>query len=97
MENRPLDAEFVRLLHEIHGEDIPGHIYRGYTILKKEKSGEPIRHIEVITFKFEAPCKFPFVHINNITSFCSISRVKNDQYGLFSLEWALSGLEWVKI
>ncbi|XP_065219793.1 fatty acid synthase isoform X2 [Planococcus citri] len=46
LENRTLDAEFVRLLHEVHSEDIPGHIYRGYTILKKESQPEPVRHIE---------------------------------------------------
>lgn len=47
LENKTLDAEFVRLLHEVHSEDIPGHIYRGYTIVKKEGQNEPIRHIEV--------------------------------------------------
>nr|WIW72532.1 fatty acid synthase [Kerria lacca] len=44
-ENRPLDAEYIRLMHEIHSENIPGHIYRGYTLLKKEQ-GELMRHIE---------------------------------------------------
>ena len=28
----PVDVEFIKLLHEVHSEEIPGHIYRGYTI-----------------------------------------------------------------
>ncbi|XP_023313670.1 fatty acid synthase-like [Trichogramma pretiosum] len=33
LEKRPTDVEYVRLLHDIHTEDINGHLYRGYTIL----------------------------------------------------------------
>uniref|UniRef100_A0A8D8UL46 Fatty acid synthase n=1 Tax=Cacopsylla melanoneura TaxID=428564 RepID=A0A8D8UL46_9HEMI len=36
LESRPLDVEFVRLFHDIHNEDIAGHVYRGYTILSKK-------------------------------------------------------------
>jgi fatty acid synthase len=39
-------VELIRLLQAIHCEDIPGHIYRGYTLLKKNVT-EPIRDIEV--------------------------------------------------
>ncbi|KAG8225765.1 hypothetical protein J437_LFUL005724, partial [Ladona fulva] len=28
----PVDPEFVALLHKIHSSNIPGHIYRGYTL-----------------------------------------------------------------
>lgn len=33
LESRPIDVEFVKLLHEVHSEEIPGHIYRGFTVL----------------------------------------------------------------
>lgn len=47
MENNPVDAEFVRLLHEVHREDIPGHVYRGYTIVGGTPGQDnPIRQIE---------------------------------------------------
>lgn len=46
LENRSLDAEYVGLMHLIHNEDIAGHIYRGFTVLKKEDN-TPIRSIEV--------------------------------------------------
>ncbi|KAF2904462.1 hypothetical protein ILUMI_01702 [Ignelater luminosus] len=32
---RPLDVEFVRILHQCFGNTIPGHPYRGYTIMSK--------------------------------------------------------------
>ncbi|XP_057319878.1 fatty acid synthase-like [Microplitis mediator] len=47
VESRPLDVEYVRLLQDIHSEDIPGHLYRGYTILSKHTTQENrIRDIE---------------------------------------------------
>ncbi|XP_046739717.1 fatty acid synthase-like [Diprion similis] len=33
LESRPADVEYIGLLHNIHAEEIPGHPYRGYTIL----------------------------------------------------------------
>ena len=33
VESNPVDVEFVRLLHDIHSEEISGHYFRGYTIL----------------------------------------------------------------
>lgn len=33
VESRVTDVEYVRLLQDIHSEDINGHLYRGYTIL----------------------------------------------------------------
>lgn len=29
----PRDDDFIGLLHDIHSSNIPGHSYRGYTIL----------------------------------------------------------------
>ncbi|XP_067015650.2 fatty acid synthase [Anabrus simplex] len=44
VESRPVDAEFVSLLHDLHVENTPGHFYRGYTLLT---SGEKkIRDIQ---------------------------------------------------
>ncbi|XP_050425474.1 fatty acid synthase [Adelges cooleyi] len=41
--SRPLDREYVRLFHDIQADEIPGHIYRGYTILSKNlKINRPI-------------------------------------------------------
>lgn len=40
--------ELIRLFHEVHSDDITGHVYRGYTLLKKSNTEEVIRHIEVI-------------------------------------------------
>ncbi|KAG7203862.1 hypothetical protein KM043_017916 [Ampulex compressa] len=33
VESRPVDAEFISLLHEVHATEVPRHIYRGYTIV----------------------------------------------------------------
>ncbi|XP_063988184.1 fatty acid synthase-like [Diachasmimorpha longicaudata] len=46
VESRPVDVEFIRLLHEIHTEDISGHLYRGYTVLGTTNSEKKIRDIE---------------------------------------------------
>lgn len=33
LETRPLDVEYARLIHDVHSEDIPGHVYRGYSLI----------------------------------------------------------------
>lgn len=35
LESRPLDAEYVGLLHNAQSEETPGYIHRGYTVLAK--------------------------------------------------------------
>ncbi|KAK0072351.1 hypothetical protein PV326_000156, partial [Microctonus aethiopoides] len=40
IESRPLDIEYVKLLHDIHIFDIPGHLYRGYIISGNDISPE---------------------------------------------------------
>lgn len=40
-----MDAEYVRLLHDIHEEEIPGHLYRGYTLVGKTMK-EPVKEIQ---------------------------------------------------
>uniref|UniRef100_A0A146M080 Fatty acid synthase n=1 Tax=Lygus hesperus TaxID=30085 RepID=A0A146M080_LYGHE len=37
IENRPLDAEFVSLLHEVYKKEIPAYLWRGFAIMDKEK------------------------------------------------------------
>lgn len=37
VENRPLDAEFVSLIHEVFKKEIPAYLWRGYAILDKDK------------------------------------------------------------
>lgn len=45
LESRPIDVEFVKLLHEVHSEEIPGHIYRGFSVLTNTE--RKIRDIQV--------------------------------------------------
>ncbi|KAK0083564.1 hypothetical protein PV325_008602 [Microctonus aethiopoides] len=40
IESRPVDVEYVKLLHDIHVDNIFGHSYRGYTILKNDTACE---------------------------------------------------------
>ncbi|XP_076294051.1 fatty acid synthase-like [Lasioglossum baleicum] len=46
VESIPVDVEFVRLLHEVHAEDIAGNMFRGYTILGSKVSEKPPRGIQ---------------------------------------------------
>nr|XP_050845856.1 fatty acid synthase-like isoform X1 [Vespula vulgaris] len=46
IDNRPLDVEFIRLLHDIHHKAIPGHLYRGFTITDLKPSDTKVREIE---------------------------------------------------
>lgn len=47
IESRPVDVEYIRLLHDIHARDIPGHLYRGYTIVGNSAASQKhIREIE---------------------------------------------------
>ncbi|KAG7203853.1 hypothetical protein KM043_017907 [Ampulex compressa] len=46
IESRPLDAEYISLFHAIHAHEIPGHLYRGYSIISAESSGDTVRAIE---------------------------------------------------
>ncbi|KAJ8675796.1 hypothetical protein QAD02_011582 [Eretmocerus hayati] len=46
LEKKPVDAEYVGLLHDIHSEDIKGHLFRGYTLLEPgTETQDPIREI----------------------------------------------------
>lgn len=40
-----MDAEHIRLLHDIHDDEILGHSYRGYTLVGKNIQ-EPVREVQ---------------------------------------------------
>ena len=44
-ESRPVDAEYVRLMHDLQSLDIVGHTYRGYTLLTQD--GRRVRSLKV--------------------------------------------------
>ncbi|XP_046832934.1 fatty acid synthase-like isoform X1 [Vespa crabro] len=46
IDNRPIDVEFIRLLHDIHLKETSGHLSRGYTITSSKSSDEKLREIE---------------------------------------------------
>ncbi|XP_018311540.1 fatty acid synthase [Mycetomoellerius zeteki] len=43
--NHPIDVEYVRLLHDIHADNINGHPWRGYTILQNTLQQDPVKEI----------------------------------------------------
>lgn len=45
--SRPLDKEYIRLLHDVQSEHIPGHIYRGFTIKSKYNTAETSMDFQV--------------------------------------------------
>jgi hypothetical protein len=44
-ESRPVDAEYVRLIHDLQSTEIIGHKYRGYTLLTQ--GGRDLRSTKV--------------------------------------------------
>lgn len=42
---RPLDVEYISLLHCIHNDNIEGHFYRGYTIIGMESSNNNVMNM----------------------------------------------------
>ena len=44
-ESRPVDVEYVRLMHDLQSLDIAGHTYRGYTLLTQD--GRRVRSMKV--------------------------------------------------
>lgn len=41
-----MDVEYIRLLHDIHTDDIQGHLYRGYTIVGSKTAEHSIQEME---------------------------------------------------
>ncbi|XP_018371882.1 PREDICTED: fatty acid synthase-like, partial [Trachymyrmex cornetzi] len=49
--NRPIDVEYICLLHDIHADNVDGHPWRGYTILntlqqERERERDSIKEIQ---------------------------------------------------
>ncbi|GBP54608.1 Fatty acid synthase [Eumeta japonica] len=42
LKSRPMDAEEIGLLHNIHSQDIRGHLARGYTVLDENEEGHTV-------------------------------------------------------
>nr|XP_050846953.1 fatty acid synthase-like [Vespula vulgaris] len=49
IDKRPIDIEFIHLLHDIHRKAIPGHLYRGYMITDIKQFDTKVRGIEYIS------------------------------------------------
>ncbi|XP_014239844.1 fatty acid synthase-like [Cimex lectularius] len=66
VEGQLLDAEFCKLLHEVHKSNIQGHNYRGYILLNKDKSlskNQP-RAVQDVPLKKPLYFYFPGVYAN---------------------------------
>lgn len=48
LEKNPIDDEYVSLLHDIHGEDIVRHLYRGGIIRAKNSAQVLFKEIAVM-------------------------------------------------
>ncbi|XP_015113123.1 fatty acid synthase [Diachasma alloeum] len=46
VENRPVDIEYIRLLHDLYAEKLSRHPYRGYTIVGGCKLGKKLQKIK---------------------------------------------------
>lgn len=40
LQSRPLDAEYIALLHNIQSEETPGYIFRGYALLNGQDANK---------------------------------------------------------
>ncbi|EFN74070.1 Fatty acid synthase [Camponotus floridanus] len=56
IENQPIDVEYIRLLHDLHADDIQGHLYRGYAIVESKTSIKMIREIHYYSGKKKPIC-----------------------------------------
>ncbi|XP_043668271.1 fatty acid synthase-like [Vespula pensylvanica] len=64
IDNRPVDVEFIRLLHDVHLKGISGHLYRAYTITGLKSSDKKPRKIENVSDRKKPIC-FIFSGINS--------------------------------
>ncbi|XP_015113130.1 fatty acid synthase [Diachasma alloeum] len=46
VESRPVDVEYVRLLHDLHAENLAGHLYRGYTVVGTSSPKKKLRGLK---------------------------------------------------
>ncbi|XP_077295535.1 fatty acid synthase-like [Arctopsyche grandis] len=60
LESRPVDAEYVRLLQGIHEENISGHSFRGYTLLRTKSDIMRVSREVQYLLKVKRPIWFVF-------------------------------------
>ncbi|XP_050457757.1 fatty acid synthase-like isoform X2 [Cataglyphis hispanica] len=56
VENQPIDVEYIRLLHDLHADDIQGHPYRGYAIIESKASIKMMKEIQHYSGKRKPIC-----------------------------------------
>ncbi|KAL6436122.1 hypothetical protein ACFW04_005722 [Cataglyphis niger] len=56
IENQPIDVEYIRLLHDLHADDIQGHPYRGYAIIESKASIKMMKEIQHYSGKRKPIC-----------------------------------------
>lgn len=76
VESRTLDAEYVKLLHEVHAQEMPGHIYRGFTVLSKDSTAK-LRSIKV-------RCSLLTSCVVTLQSTCNV--ISNNKLGIYSIK-----------
>nr|XP_050846967.1 fatty acid synthase-like [Vespula vulgaris] len=64
IDNRSIDIEFIRLLHDIHHKAIPDHLYRGYVITDIQQFDMKVREIECFSGTKKPIC-FVFSGMNS--------------------------------
>lgn len=95
----PRDPEFYGLLNGVQNKNIPGHNYRGYSILGEENG----REIAVSTFHRRIKYIITKTYDNYYTTeleipdFLRSLKPVNVKYGMYSLVWEVNGLVWAVI
>ncbi|XP_070161148.1 fatty acid synthase-like [Polyergus mexicanus] len=56
IENQPIDVEYIRLLHDLHADDIQDHPYRGYAIIESKASRKIMKEIQHYSGKRKPIC-----------------------------------------
>ncbi|XP_029670079.1 fatty acid synthase-like [Formica exsecta] len=56
IKNQPIDVEYIRLLHDLHADDIQGHPYRGYAIIESKASIKMMKEIQHYSGKRKPIC-----------------------------------------
>lgn len=77
LEERPLDAEYIALLHGVQSEEIQSYLYRGYTILTKgDQNNSPNKALCMAraTKRYDSN-ELPVVWLFSGTFFRSIYRI----------------------
>lgn len=88
IESQKFNTEYLTLVQGFFSKVIPKHIWRGYTIIHKDR-GEIKREFEVSVLRSSA--------LLEQFKFCSISRERSGKYGTCTPAWAVNGAKWRRI